>query len=149
MALIKRSDIEKQLKKTPWKELQGVANTSDLYIDCNTYFCRYISDCFDYVDVLTYTIGQHYIFNVRRCVASILCMDKVEKSVKELRVNTNNHTKLYIGYRGRKVSECFVGSYNLRAGLNFNIMIKAPFQINKELKNYFEEVWNQSQPFKK
>jgi len=116
----------------------------ELFIDSRRFFVALSK--FQHVDCITYTYGYHPLMNVRRVLTNLLCCDKVfaKESCKELRQETNTHGKLYLCYDFDKLRQCFIGSLNLRKGINYNIMMAAPTKHNEVLQKYFDTIWKQA-----
>lgn len=113
----------------------------------STRFFAHIEMSYDYVDALTYTFGRNPLTRLRRVVFNILCEIEAAKYAKELRTNTNIHTKAFLCYIDNKLVDVYAGSLNLRLGLNYNIMFRLDKKLHKPMKEYFKSLWNNSKRF--
>lgn len=110
-------------------------------------FFAHIEMSYDYVDALTYTFGRNPVTRLRRVVFNILCELDAAKYAKELRINTNIHTKAFLCYIDSKLVDVYAGSLNLRLGLNYNMMFRLDKKLHKPMKEYFKVMWNNSKRF--
>lgn len=124
------------------------AGDDEVFCDSRRFF-KMLSDGFDNIDCITYTYGYHPLTNLRKVITNLVCMDaaNIKVSCKELRVETNTHTKLYLCYAGVQLVYCFTGSLNLRAGINYNLMYRMHPKHNKAMQHYFDTLWKHATKF--
>jgi hypothetical protein len=95
------------------------------------------------LDVLTYTATDTVRLRnrIRRLVCAIRTGNPISAQVKLV---ANVHTKLYIAYAGRRTRCAFIGSQNLSAPTNENLMVRvdSPGSL-KLLVTYFNHFWKQ------
>lgn len=107
-------------------------------------FLRYLNDYFDYVDVITFTLSQHHLFNVRKVITNKLLGDRMLAS--QIRINDNVHSKVFLCFKNLRLRCVYVGSFNLTMTLNHNVMVLVDHRSNKTFQTYFHELWQMSTP---
>ena len=102
----------------------------------------------DIVDVMTYSIGRFPRLKYRRV---LMCTGKFQspsierpllpKGRAEVRALDGIHSKVWLAWTGR-IMEAYVGSFNLTAPTNENVMVRVD-NNKKEWLLYFDHFWAQ------
>ena len=106
---------------------------------------------FPHVEVLTYSCSEEGLWYCQSILRLVVCrgVSKVKKhpDIVEVRYARNIHTKLYLCYnRKQSLDSAFVGSLNLTAPTQLNIMCALPSSAHEQALAYFNAVWKQCKP---
>lgn len=121
--------------------------TLGVWVDGMEFF-YYLSKTYPFVDCITYTLGMQPLrLKIRRLIIGTrdgLRLSYIPKC-EDYCIYSNLHTKLFLGYTDPLNPVAYLGSHNLSASQNEELMIRVTdAQQTQFLYNYFDELWSNS-----
>lgn len=116
-------------------------------LDCGVYFNAYhfyrTLFQYDYIDIMCFTFNCNmHTQDIR--IGRLVCNKMFGEPSKGLnyKIVSNVHTKLYLCYINKKLSNAFTGSWNFNAPSYLEIMTTLPEQAFIYCKKYFDEIFS-------